>query len=176
MFASGSLRETREESRGISNIQSSNNICIGDLTEYLTIAESHLLFKVLVFGRRFGGSRQESKSTRRIRRHWYGVMTITFLGRRTFPAMCLENSLDVRLTGYLDVVTSLVHVDAIVSRANTTLGLDADALGFSRSMLVNNSNKLLSSSRRLGTNGEVVDLAANEHSSPSISPRYRLRS
>ena len=91
------------------------------------------------------------------------IIVIRVFGPRRFPAMGLENMINVGFTGQLDVVMSLMDIDAIIVNANA-LGIeDPDTFKFGGYMLVDDSNELFSSLGGLGGDSKVINLVTDKN-------------
>ncbi len=163
VFATGSLGKTSQKSNCKTNVKATDNVSIDEFAKYLTITKTNFLFQSIMFARTLQRTINFHKSSRRISRQRNRVKSITFASIGLFPSMCLKQAIDVCLAGQLDVVTSLMNVNTIVTNANALSVLDTNAKAARSGMGVNHGDELLGSSGRLGSNGKVIDLTTDQH-------------
>ena len=156
------LREASKKCSSIANIKMADDISVDEFTKDLMIGEALGSFKSRVSRSTFSRTNEFGKHISISQMQRDRIMLIRFMSRRLVPAMCLEDTIKVSLTGQLDVVASLMDVNTIVAKSKSLAIIKTDTFELGHSMVIDDCDKLLSSSRRGRSNSKVINLVADK--------------
>ena len=111
----GGSRKTRQERGSIANVGAADDVSIRKFTKDLTKGVANLSLKGAMSRSAFSRAKGKlNKLMCQVNRERNSVMTISFLGARGFPSMCLEDAINISLTIDHKIIAGLMYIEAIV--------------------------------------------------------------